>query len=40
MSGYPLAEGEAFPDDEAHRAWRVDWNTRPSRRWIEPLVPR
>ena len=40
MSGYPLAEGEAFPDDEAHRAWRVDWNTRPSKRWIEPLVPR
>ncbi len=39
MSGYPYGADEHFPDDEAHRAWRRDWQTRPARRWIEPLAP-
>lgn len=37
MSSYPYGEDEAFPADEAHRAWRLEWNTRPSHTWIEPL---
>ena len=41
MSGYPYGPDEAFPDDESHREWRREWNTRPSKRWIAPLaVPR
>jgi len=39
MSGYPYGAGEHYPDDEAHRAYRREWNTRPPRRWIESLVP-
>ena len=39
MSGYPYRADERYPDDEAHRAYRRDWNTRPATRWIEPLVP-
>jgi len=39
MSGYPYRSDEHYPDDEAHRAYRRDWNTRPATRWIEPLVP-
>ncbi len=39
MSGYPYRPDERYPDDEAHRAYRREWNTRPARRWIEPLVP-
>jgi tetratricopeptide (TPR) repeat protein len=38
MSGYPYGPNEHFPDDEAHRAYRREWNTRPARRWIDPLV--
>ena len=38
MSGYPYRADEHFPDDEAHRAWRRDWNTRPATRWIEPVI--
>lgn len=37
MSGYPYPEGEHFPDDERHEAWRREWNTRPAKVWIEPL---
>jgi len=39
MSAYPYGADEAFPDDELHRRWRREWNTRPARRWIPPLVP-
>ena len=38
MSGYPYRADERFPDDETHRAWRREWNTRPATRWIEPVV--
>ena len=37
MSGYPYGEDESFPDDEVHRAWDAEWNTRPAHDWIEPL---
>jgi len=40
MSAYPYGPGERFPDDEAHRAWRAEWNTRAARAWIPPLAPR
>ena len=40
MSGYPYAPDERFPDGEEHRRWREEWQTRPARRWIEPLSPR
>ncbi len=39
MSGYPYGPDESFPDTEAHRRWRAEWNTRPARRWITPLEP-
>jgi tetratricopeptide (TPR) repeat protein len=38
MSGYPYRADEHFPDDEAHRQWRAQWNTRPGMRWIRPLA--
>jgi len=28
MKAYPYAEGESYPDDEAHRGWRATYNTR------------
>jgi hypothetical protein len=40
MSGYPYRADEHFPDDEIHRAWRSEWQTRPAYQWIEPLAPR
>jgi hypothetical protein len=39
MSGYPYGADEHAPDDEAHRKWRLDYETRPAKRWIEPLAP-
>jgi hypothetical protein len=39
MTAYPYATSESFPDDAEHREWRVQWNTRLSKRWLEPLVP-
>jgi tetratricopeptide (TPR) repeat protein len=44
MRGYPYGldstgAGEGYPDDELHRAYRREWNTRPATRWIEALVP-
>ena len=39
MSGYPYRADEAFPDDEEHRKWRREWNTRQSKRWIKELAP-
>jgi hypothetical protein len=38
MSGYPYRADERFPDDELHRDWRREWNTRPATRWIEPVL--
>ena len=29
MSGYPYRSDEHYPDDEAHRRYRAEWNTRP-----------
>jgi len=37
MSGYPYRPEESFPDDQRHIQWRIEWQTRPARRWIEPL---
>lgn len=37
MSGYPYRADEHFPDDEAHRRWQAQWNTRPGFQWIRPL---
>jgi hypothetical protein len=39
MSGYPYGEDEAFPDDEEHRRWRDEWQTREARPLIQPLAP-
>ena len=38
-SGYPYGAGEQFPDDEVHRRWREEWNTRPAYPWIRPVAP-
>ncbi len=37
MSRYPYGGGERFPDDEAHRRWRREYNTRPALRLTRPL---
>jgi len=37
MSGYPYGESEHFPNTEEHRAWRIKWNTRDAKQWIQPL---
>jgi Flp pilus assembly protein TadD len=39
MSGFPYKPDEHYPDDETHRAYRREWNTRPATRWIDELVP-
>ena len=39
MSSYPYGPDEAFPDDEVHREWRREWQTRPAKGRIDPLVP-
>jgi len=38
MSGYPYGTGEAYPDDDAHRTYRAEWNTRPARLLARDLV--
>ena len=40
MSSYPYGQDESFPDDPAHRAWRAEWQTRPSHDLILPLSPK
>jgi tetratricopeptide (TPR) repeat protein len=40
MSRYPYPAGEHFPADEAHRAYRKHYNTRPALRLIRPLIER
>ena len=37
MSVYPYPAGEHFPDDEEHRKYRREYNTRPALRLIRPL---
>lgn len=37
MSAYPYPAGERYPEDEAHRAWRAEYNNRPALRLIQPL---
>jgi tetratricopeptide (TPR) repeat protein len=39
MSGYPYGASERFPDDEAHRRWRREWNTRDAQPWIPFQAP-
>jgi tetratricopeptide (TPR) repeat protein len=39
MSGYPYGPGERYPDDEAHRRYQREWNTRPAKRWIARTAP-
>ena len=38
MSAYPYKESERFPDGPEHRAWRVQYNTRPALRLLRPLT--
>jgi hypothetical protein len=38
MRGYPYPPGEQFPDDQLHRLYRVQYNTRPALRLIRPLA--
>jgi tetratricopeptide (TPR) repeat protein len=38
MSGYPYGRLERFPEDEAHRKWRVEWNTRVAERWMPRVL--
>ncbi|MBZ0269448.1 ASPIC/UnbV domain-containing protein, partial [bacterium] len=38
MSGYPYGEGESYPADAAHEAYRAEWNTRPAKRLVRDLV--
>ncbi|MCA8979253.1 MAG: VCBS repeat-containing protein [Planctomycetes bacterium] len=40
MSGFPYGPDEHFPDDELHRKWRAEWNTRPAHQWIAPVSVR
>jgi tetratricopeptide (TPR) repeat protein len=37
MSRYPYPAQEHFPDDEAHRRYRENYNTRPALRLVRPL---
>ncbi|MDF1837184.1 MAG: FG-GAP-like repeat-containing protein [Planctomycetota bacterium] len=39
MGSYPYPPEMSFPNDEAHRIWRKEWNTRPARRLMAPLAP-
>ncbi len=39
MSGYPYRPDERFPDDEAHRRWRREWNTRDAQPWLPFQAP-
>jgi Tfp pilus assembly protein PilF len=37
MSRYPYPSSENFPEDEAHRRYRSEYNTRPALRLVRPL---
>ncbi|MCE9593440.1 MAG: FG-GAP-like repeat-containing protein [Planctomycetes bacterium] len=38
MSAYPYGANETFPDDEVHRRWRREWNTRSAEPWIRSFA--
>jgi hypothetical protein len=38
MSAYPYRANEHFPDDPLHRAYLVEYNTRPALRLLRPLT--
>jgi hypothetical protein len=38
MSVYPYPTGEHYPDDEEHRRYRREYNTRPALRPLRPLT--
>ncbi|MBZ5623216.1 MAG: FG-GAP-like repeat-containing protein [Acidobacteriia bacterium] len=38
MSRYPYPAEEHYPDDELHRRYRKDYNTRVAMRFVQPLV--
>jgi hypothetical protein len=38
MSQYPYPPSERFPDDELHRRYREEYNTRPALRLLRPLA--
>jgi hypothetical protein len=38
MSGYPYGPNETFPDDEVHRRWRREWNTRSAEPWMRSFA--
>ena len=40
MSAYPYPDSENYPDDEAHRRYLREWNTRVEERWIPVLKQR
>jgi len=39
MGVYPPPPGLEYPEDEAHRAWREQWNTRAAYQHVIPLSP-
>ncbi|MEJ2077685.1 MAG: tetratricopeptide repeat protein [Acidobacteriota bacterium] len=38
MSGYPYRQDEHYPNDDAHRRYRSEYNTRPALRLLRSLV--
>ena len=40
MSRYPYPSNERFPEDEFHRQYRKQYNTRPALRLLQPLMSR
>ena len=38
MSGYPYKATEKYPDDETHRAYQREWNTRPATQILKSLA--
>jgi tetratricopeptide (TPR) repeat protein len=40
MSAYPYPAQERYPDDEAHRRYREEYNTRPALKLVRPLSGR
>jgi tetratricopeptide (TPR) repeat protein len=40
MTRYPYPASERYPDDESHRAWRKQYNTRPAIGFFPPLLAR
>src|SRR5262249_31293540 len=38
MSAYPYRANEHFPDDPLHRAYLIEYNTRPALRLLRPLT--